>query len=218
MWAPLFLLPSIEKMAAAFIPVINDCGLYLIYCLCDLYSLCAGITIYSFSFMIASFKEKNCLMFVWVILPIFFPRTMKVRKVEKVVLSVEQSEGVGARVRRSIGRREVSSYGSYYLKTFQLIWLWCTSDFQLRNVDPFLLLDEFRVTKPAGFPDHPHRGFETASTLFWISVPWKEKPLILLMALMKLIPPIELTITISQPTTMMTPKYEFEAVIISFIS
>lgn len=37
------------------------------------------------------------------------------------------------------------------------------SDFQLRNLDPFLMLDEFRVTRPAGFPDHPHRGFETAS-------------------------------------------------------
>lgn len=23
------------------------------------------------------------------------------------------------------------------------------------------MLDEFRVSKPAGFPDHPHRGFET---------------------------------------------------------
>ena len=32
---------------------------------------------------------------------------------------------------------------------------------QLRNLDPFLLLDEFKVCKPAGFPDHPHRGFET---------------------------------------------------------
>ncbi|XP_055363418.1 pirin isoform X2 [Betta splendens] len=65
--------------------------------------------------------------------------TMNVRKVEKNVLSVEQSEGVGARVRRSIGRRG------------------------LTNVDPFLLLDEFRVSKPAGFPDHPHRGFETVT-------------------------------------------------------
>ncbi|XP_061608666.1 pirin isoform X2 [Phyllopteryx taeniolatus] len=60
---------------------------------------------------------------------------MNVRKVEKTVLSVEQGEGVGARVRRSIGRKE--------------------------NLDPFLMLDEFRVSKPAGFPDHPHRGFET---------------------------------------------------------
>ncbi|XP_061526759.1 pirin isoform X2 [Phycodurus eques] len=62
---------------------------------------------------------------------------MNVRKVEKIVLSVEQGEGVGARVRRSVGRKE--------------------------NLDPFLMLDEFRVSKPAGFPDHPHRGFETVT-------------------------------------------------------
>ncbi|XP_037104468.1 pirin [Syngnathus acus] len=61
------------------------------------------------------------------------------RKVEKTLLSVEQGEGVGARVRRSIGRKE------------------------LQNLDPFLMLDEFRVSKPAGFPDHPHRGFETVT-------------------------------------------------------
>ncbi|XP_072527358.1 pirin isoform X1 [Salminus brasiliensis] len=66
---------------------------------------------------------------------------MKARKVGTVVLSVEQSEGVGAKVRRSIGRRE------------------------LKNLDPFLMLDEFRVSKPAGFPDHPHRGFETVTYL-----------------------------------------------------
>ncbi|XP_057700576.1 pirin [Corythoichthys intestinalis] len=64
---------------------------------------------------------------------------MNVRKAEKIVLSVEQAEGVGARVRRSIGRKE------------------------LQNLDPFLMLDEFRVCKPAGFPDHPHRGFETVT-------------------------------------------------------
>ncbi|XP_065885740.1 uncharacterized protein [Dysidea avara] len=63
----------------------------------------------------------------------------KSRKVVKKVLSVEQGEGVGARVRRSVGRPE------------------------LRQFDPFLMLDEFKVKKPAGFPDHPHRGFETVT-------------------------------------------------------
>jgi quercetin 2,3-dioxygenase len=31
---------------------------------------------------------------------------------------------------------------------------------ELRNLDPFVLLDDFDVRRPAGFPDHPHRGFE----------------------------------------------------------
>lgn len=61
------------------------------------------------------------------------------RSVVKSVLSQWQSEGRGAKVRRSIGRQE------------------------LRNLDPFLLLDEFQGTAPGGFPDHPHRGFETVS-------------------------------------------------------
>ncbi|XP_067848358.1 pirin isoform X1 [Heptranchias perlo] len=62
---------------------------------------------------------------------------MSIRKIVQIVLAVEQSEGVGAQVRRSIGRWE------------------------LKSLDPFLMLDEFKVSKPAGFPDHPHRGFET---------------------------------------------------------
>ncbi|KAM8975494.1 pirin [Pelodytes ibericus] len=66
---------------------------------------------------------------------------MSTREVVKTVLSVEQSEGLGARVRRSIGRQE------------------------LRTLDPFLMFDEFKGGRPGGFPDHPHRGFETVSYL-----------------------------------------------------
>ena len=66
---------------------------------------------------------------------------MPSKSVTTTVLSVEQDEGVGARVRRSVGRQE------------------------LQNLDPFLLLDEFKGEQPAGFPDHPHRGFETVTYL-----------------------------------------------------
>lgn len=59
------------------------------------------------------------------------------RAIRKVFLAVEQAEGAGARVRRSIGTQ------------------------QLRNFSPFLMLDHFSIKPGAGFPDHPHRGQET---------------------------------------------------------
>ncbi|CAI9778239.1 unnamed protein product [Fraxinus pennsylvanica] len=61
------------------------------------------------------------------------------RLATKKILARPQSEGVGAVVRRSIGRPEMKYF------------------------DPFLVLDEFAVSPPAGFPDHPHRGFETVT-------------------------------------------------------
>ena len=63
------------------------------------------------------------------------------RAIRKAFLATEQSEGAGARVRRSIGTP------------------------QLRNFSPFLMLDHFSVSPGAGFPDHPHRGQETITYL-----------------------------------------------------
>jgi hypothetical protein len=34
---------------------------------------------------------------------------------------------------------------------------------KLENIDPFVLLDEFYAEPPAGFPEHPHRGFEVVT-------------------------------------------------------
>lgn len=68
---------------------------------------------------------------------------MSSRKVVKLFPALTQQEGVGATVHRTIGRREMSV------------------------LDPFLLLDEFQLARGAGgFPDHPHRGFETVTYMF----------------------------------------------------
>jgi len=65
------------------------------------------------------------------------------REVERRVTGASTSDGAGVKLLRVL-----------------------TSDLQ-RRLDPFLMLDEFRSDNPddylAGFPDHPHRGFETVT-------------------------------------------------------
>ena len=66
---------------------------------------------------------------------------MSFRTIEMVVPGILTSDGAGVNLRRIIGSP------------------------QLNMLDPFLLLDEFGTNNPedyiAGFPPHPHRGFET---------------------------------------------------------
>ena len=66
---------------------------------------------------------------------------MTERTVERSVRGMKTSDGACVKLTRVIGTPLV------------------------RRIDPFLMLDEFRSDEPtdylAGFPDHPHRGFET---------------------------------------------------------
>lgn len=66
---------------------------------------------------------------------------MSERGITQIVPAVEVTEGAGVSVFRSIGTPA------------------------RRNLDPFLMLDQFNTSNPddyiAGFPDHPHRGFNT---------------------------------------------------------
>ena len=68
---------------------------------------------------------------------------MSIRQLQRIIASQATSDGAGVRLRRSIGQAP-----------------------SLR-VDPFLMLDEFSSDNAddyiAGFPDHPHRGFETVT-------------------------------------------------------
>jgi len=65
------------------------------------------------------------------------------RQVTKVITGQPTSDGAGVQLTRVLGTP------------------------QLDHLDPFLLLDEFKSDRPgdylAGFPDHPHRGFETVT-------------------------------------------------------
>jgi len=75
------------------------------------------------------------------------------RKIVKTITGMKTSDGAGVNLTRIIGSPE------------------------LNMLDPFLLLDEFGSDNPddyiAGFPPHPHRGFETIT--YMLNGKWQHK-------------------------------------------
>src|SRR5690554_4274857 len=67
------------------------------------------------------------------------------RSLVRIMESMPATDGAGVKLRRSLGQRADDS----------------------ARLDPFLMLDEFYSDDPddyiAGFPPHPHRGFETVT-------------------------------------------------------
>lgn len=80
-------------------------------------------------------------------------KTSNTRSVKQVVKGMKTTDGAGVKLTRIIGGME------------------------LNMLDPFLLLDEFGSTNPddyiAGFPSHPHRGFETIT--YMLNGKWQHK-------------------------------------------
>lgn len=68
---------------------------------------------------------------------------MTERRIERLIPAMATSDGAGVKLKRSLGQTPHA------------------------RLDPFLMLDEFYSTDPAdylaGFPNHPHRGFETVT-------------------------------------------------------
>ena len=69
--------------------------------------------------------------------------TKQTRQLAAVITGQNTSDGAGVKLKRIVSQQQKNAF------------------------DPFILLDEFGSDEPAdyvgGFPDHPHRGFETVT-------------------------------------------------------